>query len=113
MSDLIHRCELFNKLATIPAPAEANEYKAAVYAAINEMDAVEIPEKEINVFACPIVEDEDDYWVEVYSEYDRGKTYAWEIAQKVFDTTLTFEAAETYVKRLNELLSELRTESEK
>ena len=42
MSDLIHRCELFNKLATIPAPAEANEYKAAVYAAINEMDAVEL-----------------------------------------------------------------------
>lgn len=29
--DLISRCELFNKLATIPAPPEANEFKAEVY----------------------------------------------------------------------------------
>ena len=27
MSDLISRCELFNRLATIPAPPEANDFK--------------------------------------------------------------------------------------
>ena len=35
--DMISRCELFNKLAVIPAPPEANEYKAEVYKVINEM----------------------------------------------------------------------------
>ncbi len=39
MSDLISRCELFNRLATIPAPAEANEFKAKIYAVIQGMDA--------------------------------------------------------------------------
>ena len=35
--DMISRCELFNRLAVIPAPPEANEYKAEVYKVINEM----------------------------------------------------------------------------
>ena len=37
MSDLISRAELFNKLATIHAPMETNDYKSEVYAVINEM----------------------------------------------------------------------------
>lgn len=41
MSDLISRCELFNRLATIPASPEANELKAQIYAVIQSMDAVE------------------------------------------------------------------------
>lgn len=38
--DLISRCELFNKLATIPAPPEANEFKAEVYKIIQGMEAM-------------------------------------------------------------------------
>lgn len=41
MSDLISRCELFNKLATIPAPPEANEFKAEVYKVIQQMETVD------------------------------------------------------------------------
>lgn len=37
MSDLIHRAELFNKLADVKAPPEANEYKAEVYKVIQEL----------------------------------------------------------------------------
>lgn len=33
----ISRSELFNKLATVKAPMEANAYKAEVYRIINEM----------------------------------------------------------------------------
>ena len=29
--DLISRCELLNRLATIPAPPEANDFKAEIY----------------------------------------------------------------------------------
>lgn len=42
MSDLISRTKLFNKLAYIKAPPEANEYKAAVYSLIQDMNAEEI-----------------------------------------------------------------------
>ena len=42
MSDLISRCELFNRLATIPAPAEANEFKAEVYEIIQSMETVDV-----------------------------------------------------------------------
>lgn len=35
--DKISRTELFNKLATVSAPMEANAYKAEVYRIINEM----------------------------------------------------------------------------
>lgn len=35
--DMISRAELFNKLATVSAPMEANAYKAEVYRIINEM----------------------------------------------------------------------------
>lgn len=36
-ADKISRAELFNKLAVINAPMEANEYKAEVYRIINEL----------------------------------------------------------------------------
>ena len=39
MSDLISRCELFNRLATIPASPEANELKAQIYAVIQSMES--------------------------------------------------------------------------
>ena len=35
--DMISRAELFNRLAVINAPMEANEYKAEVYKIINEL----------------------------------------------------------------------------
>ena len=41
MSDLISRCELFNRLATIPAPADANEFKAEIYKAIQSMETID------------------------------------------------------------------------
>ena len=41
MTDLISRCELFNKLATIPAPPEANELKAEVYRVIQQMETID------------------------------------------------------------------------
>lgn len=34
---MVSRAELFNKLATVNAPMEANAYKAEVYRIINEM----------------------------------------------------------------------------
>ena len=37
--DLISRCELFNQLATIPAPPEANDFKAEIYKVIQSMEA--------------------------------------------------------------------------
>ena len=41
MSDLISRCELFNRLATIPAPPEGNELKAEIYKVIQSMETVD------------------------------------------------------------------------
>lgn len=41
MTDSISRCELFNKLATIPAPPEANDFKAEVYKAIQSMETID------------------------------------------------------------------------
>ena len=41
MSDLISRCELFNRLATIAAPPEANDFKAEVYNIIQQMETVD------------------------------------------------------------------------
>lgn len=41
MSDLISRTELFNRLATIAAPAEANELKAKIYQVIQGMETEE------------------------------------------------------------------------
>ena len=41
MTDAISRCELFNKLATIPAPPEANDFKAEVYKVIQQMETVD------------------------------------------------------------------------
>lgn len=40
MSDLISRCELFNKLATIQAQ-DANEMKGKIYSVIQSMDSVQ------------------------------------------------------------------------
>lgn len=41
MTDSISRCELFNKLATIPAPPEANDFKAEVYKVIQQMETTD------------------------------------------------------------------------
>jgi len=41
MTDSISRCELFNKLATIPAPPEANDFKAEVYKVIQQMETID------------------------------------------------------------------------
>lgn len=46
MSDLIHKAELFNKLAKVKAPPEANEYKAEVYKVIQELPAAETKQGE-------------------------------------------------------------------
>lgn len=40
-TDLISRTKLFNKLATVQAPPEANEYKAEVYKIIQSMETEE------------------------------------------------------------------------
>lgn len=42
MSDLISRCELFNRLAAIPAPAEANDFKAKIYEIIQSMETADV-----------------------------------------------------------------------
>ncbi len=44
--DSISRCELFNRLATIPVPPEANEFKAKIYAIIQGMEAADRPRAE-------------------------------------------------------------------
>lgn len=44
--DAISRCELFNRLATLPAPAEANNFKAEVYKIIQEMETEDRPQGE-------------------------------------------------------------------
>lgn len=41
MSRLIDRAELFNRLANIKAPPEANEYKAEVYSLIQSMETAD------------------------------------------------------------------------
>lgn len=40
-NDLISKAELFNKLAVIKAPPEANEYKGEVYSAIQAMETAD------------------------------------------------------------------------
>lgn len=45
-NDLISRCKLFNRLATLPAPAEANTFKAEVYKIIQEMETEDRPQGE-------------------------------------------------------------------
>ena len=60
MTDSISRCELFNKLATIPAPPEANDFKAQVYMIIQSMETSEkwipcserLPKKYEQVLCC-------------------------------------------------------------
>ena len=41
MNDLISRAKLFNKLAVIKAPPEANEYKGEVYSVIQAMETAD------------------------------------------------------------------------
>lgn len=41
MNDLISRCELFNKLATIQAKT-SNEMKGKIYAVIQEMETINL-----------------------------------------------------------------------
>lgn len=45
-TDLISRCKLFNRLATLPAPAEANTFKAEVYKILQEMETEDRPQGE-------------------------------------------------------------------
>ena len=55
MSDLISRCELFNKLATIQAET-ANEMKGKIYSVIQEMpihDLTETYKPKIVSLSCP------------------------------------------------------------
>lgn len=42
--DLISRCELFNKLALVPAKDDVNEYASKVYSIIQQMPAVDAVE---------------------------------------------------------------------
>ena len=42
MSDMIHRTDLFNKLAGVKTPPEAKEYKAEVYGVIQGLPEAEI-----------------------------------------------------------------------
>ena len=51
-SDLISRCELFNRLATIPAPPEANDFKAEIYKVIQSMEAADQEQNE-DFNPCP------------------------------------------------------------
>ena len=53
------------------------------------------PQKEVT--ACPIID--DDAWI--YEEYRKGVDYAWSIAQKVFDSTVTFYEAEDVAKQID------------
>ena len=50
--DLISRCELFNRLATIPAPPEANDFKAEIYKVIQSMEAADQEQNE-DFNPCP------------------------------------------------------------
>lgn len=43
---MISRAELFNKLSTLKAPPEANEYKAEVFALIQTMESFSEEEHE-------------------------------------------------------------------
>lgn len=46
MKDSISRCELFNRLAVIAAPPEANKFKAEIYSVIQNMPVAKRPEAE-------------------------------------------------------------------
>lgn len=45
-NDLISKAELFNKLAVIKAPPEANEYKGEVYSIIQAMETADVVSRE-------------------------------------------------------------------
>ena len=52
-NDLISRCELFNRLATIAAPPEANDLKAEIYKVIQSMETVDAaPDKAVIIDRC-------------------------------------------------------------
>ena len=53
--------------------------------------------KEPQVIACPI--QDDDSWI--YGDFQKGIYYAWGIAQKVFDSTVTFYEAEDVAKQID------------
>ena len=61
----------------------------------DRLDRKDEPQKE--VIACPIID--DDAWI--YEEYRKGIDYAWSIAQKVFDSTVTFYEAEDVAKQID------------
>ena len=90
MSDLISRCELFNRLATIPAPAEANDFKAKIYEVIQEMEITDRPQGWIPCSERLPNEDEQDPELGVivtlgngysglqYDWYHDGHWYDWD-----------------------------------
>ena len=71
MSDLISRCELFNRLATIPAPPEANDLKAEIYKVIQSMETAE-PTK---VYAVTAGEYSDYYICAMFSDRSKAIEY--------------------------------------
>ena len=89
-SDLISRCELFNRLATIPAPAEANDFKAKIYEVIQEMEITDRPQGWITCSERLPNEDEQDPELGVivtlgngysglqYDWYHDGHWYDWD-----------------------------------
>jgi hypothetical protein len=64
------------------------------------------PQTEPQVIACPI--QDDDSWI--YGDFQKGIYYAWGIAQKVFDSTVTFYEAEDVAKQIDK--EEPQTERE-
>lgn len=65
MSDLISRTELFNKLALITTPPEANGYKSDVYSIIQAVPALEYLDKGLLMFlalAFPAPEEAPNDW---------------------------------------------------
>ena len=96
-SDLISRCELFNKLATITALPEANDLKAQIYAVIQSMDA-----KDTNVLSnidikiangCMRDLERDADWLTNYAVNKKD-------GQKLINITVTINRARWLISEL-------------
>lgn len=96
-SDLISRCELFNKLATITVPPEANDLKAQIYAVIQSMDA-----KDTNVLSnidikiakgCMSDLERDADWLTNYAVNKKD-------GQKLINITVTINRARWLISEL-------------
>ena len=61
-------------------------------------------EDEPQIIACPIQEEDAEYarWLyEPKTDYERGRQDAWDIAQKVFGSTVTLYEAEDVAKQID------------